>query len=246
MSGAVQETVEVFPGLTFRIVERVPSIGELQQLYWGFHPRYRFLKTLPRGATLLDYGAGPGGLIHWRRWGMPDRRDLKMIAVDRQKGELFDQYDGWFTNPSEASALPAELRDLDAVLLSHVLEHIHEPDALLDSIHAALRPGGRAYFEVPTPATLELPPRSQVLARGIPISTLAFHDDPTHLRTWSLPHLRDLMERHRLRVLETGVITLPWLEDLLFTAGYRERNEELVTYAVWARTRWAQWVLVEA
>src|SRR5262245_49093622 len=128
MSATANQTLEVFPGLTFRLLERAPwSIGDLQQTYWGFHPRFRFLKTLPRGATLVDYGAGPGGLIHWRQWGQPDRSDLRMIAVDRHKGERFERYDAWFTNPSEASALPAELREVDAVLLSHVLEHIHEP-----------------------------------------------------------------------------------------------------------------------
>ena len=240
------QTVEVFPGLSFTLLDPPPRDREkLLRLYWGFHPRLRFFKTLPERACLVDYGAGPGGLHFWLEWADPPRRDLRLIALDRRKGEFFDRYHSYVLNPEEKSSLPPELTGLDAVFLSHVLEHVHEPATLLAAIRGALRPGGRAYFELPTPATLALPPQAEVWKRGIKISTLQFRDDPTHLRTWPLDELHQMMERSGLRVLESGVISMPWFEDPLFTLGYLAKDPELTTYAVWLRTRWCQWLVVE-
>jgi len=48
----------------------------------------------------------------------------------------------------EETALPVQ-KDLDLVLACHVLEHLYDPLAALNRIHAALRPGGYLLLEVP-------------------------------------------------------------------------------------------------
>ena len=58
---------------------------------------------------------------------------------------------------SEEDAIPRQ-RDLDLILLSHVLEHLYEPSAALARFHAALAPGGHLLLEVPCAVAPELLP----------------------------------------------------------------------------------------
>ncbi len=66
----------------------------------------------------------------------------------------------------------------DAVVCSHVLEHLHAPLDTAAALVGKLRPGGIAYFEVPSPRTVDWPSAKEgwMGIRGC----LNFYDDPTH------------------------------------------------------------------
>jgi SAM-dependent methyltransferase len=97
------------------------------------------------GARLLDVGAGSGAFVaHARRLGWDAEGldpDAAAVAVASEQqipvrhGRLADlsRDDGMF----------------DAVTMSHVIEHLHDPAKELRRIHALLRPGGRIWIATP-------------------------------------------------------------------------------------------------
>lgn len=218
---------------------------ELIELYWHFHPRFRFFKTLTFGARLLDVGAGQGGLYHWKDWEPPERNDISLYAADLKRGDFFDKYEGYAICHLDKGPLEFGGESFDAIFMSHVLEHISCPDRLFEEIRRVAAKRARIYIEIPTAATLAFPARQVFLAKNINVAISNFFDDQTHLHTFSLADLGNMAGNHHLEMLESGVIENPFLEDELFTYGLLNNDQELTTYAVWSKLRWAQYMILE-
>lgn len=115
----------------------------------------RFLNRLKPGADYLEIGPGHGLLIHFAAgsprvgsitgWDVSDsslamtRHTLDVMGIRRPVALAA-------TNILESPAVSARF---DAVVMSEVLEHLDRPQAALDTVFQALRPGGLAYFNVP-------------------------------------------------------------------------------------------------
>jgi SAM-dependent methyltransferase len=130
------------------------------------------------GAALdvLDFGGGDGKLLapfleRGHRCGLVDYnvRPLEGVA---KLGDTLDDLD-------------ADAR-FDAVICSHVLEHVSEPGATVRQLAGRLRPGGVVYAEVPVE-----------IWRGIPIG----RDPVTHLNFFTLGALEELFRRNGLEVV---------------------------------------------
>ena len=83
----------------------------------------------------------------------------------------------------------------DAILIVHVIEHLFNGDEVLKALVTKLKPGGYMYIEYPGKRSTRLPSM-----RG----TLNYHDDPTHVRLYSVPELTDLFQNMGLRVVDKG------------------------------------------
>jgi SAM-dependent methyltransferase len=225
-----------------RAVRPLHSRDQLLEYWWGPHPRLRFLKQAPRGAFLVDVGSGPGGLVFWREWLEPRRTDLRMFAVDRTKGEFFDRYAGHQTCDLEREDIAVPPGSADAIVLSHVLEHVRGEEAFLGRLARLLRPGGELYVEVPTPESARFPRRDEFLRRGVEVSTVNFFDDATHERTFTLDALCAAVVAAGLSVEESGRIRNRYVEGELMSHGVSRRDGELMTYGVWSRLGFAQYV----
>jgi len=234
-------------GTTCRLLRnpRFVQRDDLVELYWRFHPRFRFLKCQPKNAAFLDIGAGPGGLAFWRSWGSPNRDDIALYALDLAKGEHFHLFAGYALANLDESAIPYPDGRFDGIMMSHVIEHLRKPREALGEVARVLKPGGRFYMEWPTPETVHCPRRQTFLDRGLPVGTLNFHDDRTHLRTYSLDEGVEFLERNGLRTVEGGFVENALLEDELFTYGALHKDEEVLTYALWLKFRWSQYVIAE-
>ena len=81
------------------------------------------------------------------------------------------------------------------IVMAHVIEHLHNGDAVLRALVPKLRPGGMLYVEFPGPRSLHLPSM-----RG----TLNFHDDDTHVRLFTTPEVVGLLESEGLVVIRAG------------------------------------------
>ncbi len=214
--------------------------------YWNYHPRLRFLKALRPEAKVIDVGAGGGGLITWKEWLEPVRNDLKLYAVDMIKSDLFEHYTGYLICNLDEEVMNFEPSFFDAAVLSHVLEHIADPDRLMRELRGLLQPGGEMYVEVPTLESMDFPSRREFLNAGIPVSTVNFFDDSTHRRTFSFNELRTIAEGAGFKVVEGGRVRNRYAEDSLMIQGAAHKDEELCTYGIWSRLGFAHYVVVEA
>ncbi len=134
-------------------------------------------------SNLLDYGCGPGDVLLLsneaglpatgidsfpRSVAMAESRGLHVILGDERSEEL-------------------KAASFDAILLQSVLEHVHDPVALLHRLEEKLTPGGILVLSAPTPCS-------------------DFWNDPTHVRPFTPRSFRILGEILGLEVMEVNYV----------------------------------------
>nr|WP_288120715.1 methyltransferase domain-containing protein [Thiomonas sp.] len=134
-----------FGALVFSAIEPL----RLKLDYYGRHlARAQF----PQPGRLLDVGCGNGAFLLRARemgWNVagcePDAKAVSACqaqGLDVIRGDVF------------SSALDGEL--FDVVTISHVLEHVTDPQALLKRAKALMNPGGVLWVALPNPHSLGL------------------------------------------------------------------------------------------
>lgn len=168
----------------------------------GFSVMY--LRPVP-GGELLDVGCGGGAFLvrmralGWRVVGVePDARAIAMATsmyrLDVRRGTLEEQ------------RFPADR--FDAVTASHVIEHVHDPVALLRECGRVLKPGGRIVLVTPNSESLG---HQRLRASWIGLQP------PRHLYLFSCSTLRQAAERAGLSVL--GVRSSPRNAEFAWLLG---------------------------
>ena len=113
----------------------------------------RHLHATP-GGRLLDVGCGSGGFLlamaahGWRVEGIDP--DPAAVAGAREAGLSVTQGTLADLDPSEHACA------FNAVTLSHVIEHLHDPTGDLRRVNAVLRPGGLLWIATPNLEALGL------------------------------------------------------------------------------------------
>lgn len=101
----------------------------------------QFAASLPRGAMVLDAGAGEGR--HAALFG-----GQRYLAVDLAVGDTAWNYTR-LDAVSDLCALPFRDASFDAAINVVTLEHIHDPARALREIARTLKPGARVFLAVP-------------------------------------------------------------------------------------------------
>jgi len=83
----------------------------------------------------------------------------------------------------------------DAILMAHIIEHLHNGDQVIARLCKKLKPCGYIYIEYPGKKSLRLPSMKE---------TLNFHDDPTHVRLYTVEEVAAAAEGGNCRVLKKG------------------------------------------
>ncbi len=155
------------------------------------HPRYRFVKRLPKSARLLEIGCGGGESLQKY---IAIRSDIRYAAIDMYdyskalpQNVLFKKLD------ITLNSLPFEDSSFDAVAINQVIEHISDVKHVMKEIYRVLSPGGRLYVEVPNWITILLPTFPLSLEKG---GTLNFYDDYTHIRPYTKTSLFFSLKHH--------------------------------------------------
>ena len=162
-----------------RILEPLRAVVERDKL--------RFVRDLPRGARVLEVGAGDGRFVSRLR-----AAGFEASGIEPSEGGA--RMARARAAPVERAALE-ELRlepaSLDAAIAWHVLEHLDDPEAAVARIRIWLRPGGRLVVACPNLASL------QARIGG----DRWFHQDvPRHRTHFTAAGLRMLLERSGFRL----------------------------------------------
>lgn len=217
---------------------------QLLEWYWRSHPRFGFFKGAPSNACVLDLGAGGGALPFWREYLDPRRADLRLFGTDLKEPVTRSLYEDFQIADLDA-AFPFPDSEFDIVIASHILEHLKDPAQILAAIAVRLTAGGRAYVEMPSPASKRLPTADAYRAKGWPMMISNFHDDATHRDTMDLEALSAIASGAGLNCLQRGYVSMPYLEDTLLAQGHAWKDSEILLYGFWSKTKWAQFAVFE-
>lgn len=105
-----------------------------------------------RGRTLLDVGCGSGdfvataGLMGWVAEGVDP--DPAAVAACRRRGVTVTE---GFVDKLDANKQSGYW---DAITMSHCVEHVPDPRALLERVQAMLKPGGEIWIALPNPESI--------------------------------------------------------------------------------------------
>lgn len=147
--------------------------------------------------TLLDVGAGNHSaqlvkkhLPACRYFGLDISKDYNNDEADFRLMEGFYELD---LTALQFDEIPDAF--FDAMLVTHVIEHLENGDAVLAALMPKLKVGGVLYVEYPGAKSLSLPSMQE---------TLNFHDDPTHVRLYSVNEVSRVLEGAGARVIDAG------------------------------------------
>ena len=217
----------------------------LAQLFY-FHPGRRenlnfsvmYLRAKP-GGRLLDVGCGSGHKLKflqdqgWRAEGV----EIDPAAVESARAKGLSVRLGTF----EASDYPDNY--FDAVTMSHIIEHVYNPLAVLSECYRILKPGGRLVVVTPN--------NESWLHKVFKDSWLAL-DPPRHLNIFSLAAMRILTQKAGFEKIMIAT-TVREANGLFMASKLIRRTGNYVwgsplprTFRLWARVvQLAEWVLLK-
>lgn len=219
--------------------------NELDPAMSWSHPRVQFIKTLLHEASLLDFGAGDGGLSVYRTWPSPRRDDLNFYGYSLEPVERARDYRSVEIARFEDRAPDFGGKVFDAVFCSHVIEHLSDLNRFFAWLGGALAPGGRVYLEWPSPVTLTLPKRTALLEFGVDLMVSNFHDDATHIELPDRATVIAGLENAGCVVETSAIVRLPFYEDELLAHDQLKPNPGYRLQAYWSYTGWCQYLVAQ-
>lgn len=141
---------------------------------------------------LVDVGCGRGTMLRRaRRAGW--RGTLHGIEPSEEVAARTREVVGATVDVSTVEAVDLEPDSVDVIILRHVIEHVRDPEAVLRTLRAALKPGGIIYVATPD---------RRALTERVFRSYWHGYDPPRHLHAFTSGGMRTLLDRVGLEVVE--------------------------------------------
>lgn len=151
--------------------------------------KFNWIESVPRNARVLDIGCGNDSALKLKSV----REDIVYHGVDISDYNLshagrkaMDKY-FIFQESTFLAELEGLTNDYDCVVLSHVLEHVNNPNDLLSAITKKLKRGGKCFISFPAIESVNFPKRNW---------TLNFYDDLTHLNLIDADRLVESLSKY--------------------------------------------------
>lgn len=115
--------------------------------------RDRFLARLPSASKIVEIAPGHGG---WGVWALTNRPDARLVGFDISPSSMdiaalmagaagvSDRATYTLRDALDLGAMPQA--SADAVICSFLIEHLEQPERLVEVIAHLLKPGARAYL----------------------------------------------------------------------------------------------------
>ncbi len=164
-----------------------------------FYKKYKNQKI-----SILDIGCGNQSPAITKFWfpnctysGVHKSKHYNDTALDLSKIDHFYELN---LEQDNLSQIPKNHYDI--IIMTHVIEHLQNGDAVLVNLLSKLKPGGYIYIEYPAFRSVHFPSME---------GTLNFFDDPTHIRLYSQIELYNLFLQNQCTVIKGGT-----RRDILF------------------------------
>lgn len=161
-------------------------------------PRFRFFyhQLKNQAFNYLDVGSGSGSphktakffsQVHY--YGI-DRTNYRNSDEDMKLMKAYYEMD---LTQLQFDAIPNHFFDM--VMMSHVIEHLHNGDKVIEGLSTKLKKGGKIYIEYPGLRSTKLPSMRD---------TLNFYDDDTHVRIYSIAEIEALLKKQGFKIIKSG------------------------------------------
>jgi 2-polyprenyl-3-methyl-5-hydroxy-6-metoxy-1,4-benzoquinol methylase len=178
------------PGTKLPKKNRVLSslLSRIHTYYYSNIYKKRPIPPLHQKGRLLDIGCGNGHFLYimkktgWSTFGVEIDPESSRIARELYKLSIFNGYleDAHYQDHS-----------FDAITITHVIEHLHDPISLLKESHRILCPGGRIYITTPN---------LESLGHRTSKKNWFALEPPRHLHLWTPRTLRKTLEMADFKV----------------------------------------------
>jgi ubiquinone/menaquinone biosynthesis C-methylase UbiE len=158
--------------------------------------KFRFLPSdfKQRKFALLDVGAGSHSATKTKAifpnceyHGIDITKNYENDAADFKAMSGFYELD---LTALQFESIPNNY--FDVIVMSHIIEHLHNGDKVIEGLLPKLKKGGYIYIEYPGQRSTKLPSMKR---------TLNFYDDPTHVRIYSVAEVTKVLETNGCEVL---------------------------------------------
>lgn len=153
--------------------------------------------TDKKDLKILDIGSGSHSSTITKKW-LPNCHYTGVdrdVSYDNTEEDIrnMDEFFQLNLTELEYGAIPDDTYDV--IIMSHVIEHLHNGEQVLPLLFQKLKKGGLFYIEFPTEASASFPSKKE---------TLNFFDDDTHVRIWSIKEVANIFMKGRFKVKMAG------------------------------------------
>lgn len=187
------------PGRADRVYNEGMSLigGVARSLGVPPHLKRLYPRFKNRPFALLDIGCGYNAPSKVKKY-LPlceyHGVDLEMVGLDDEDRAFMRRFYAVNLDHDRLDGLPDSY--FDAIVMSHVIEHLRNGEIALDRLITKMKPGGFIYVEYPGLGSLSAPSTRK--------GFLHFSDDPTHVRLYSTYEVVNAMLARGLTILDAG------------------------------------------
>lgn len=153
--------------------------------------------TDKKDLKILDIGSGSHSSTITKKW-LPQCHYTGVdrdVSYDNTEEDIRNMDEFFQLDLTELAydAIPDDTYDV--IIMSHVIEHLHNGDQVLPLLFQKLKKGGLFYIEFPCEASASFPSKKE---------TLNFFDDDTHVRIWSIKEVANIFMKGKFNVKMAG------------------------------------------